>query len=44
MLSDELRRQANDFIEIDELAEAVGRPKRNRHEDEDGDDDDFGYE
>jgi uncharacterized LabA/DUF88 family protein len=44
MLSDELRRQANDFIEIDDLAEAVGRPKRNRYEDEDGDDDDFGYE
>ncbi len=42
LLSDELRRQANDFIEIDDLAEAVGRPKKARYDVDE--DEDFGYE
>jgi len=50
LLADELRRQADNFIEIDDLEREVGRPKRERSDfdDEDefdeGDDDDFGYE
>ena len=28
MISDELRRQADNFIELDELKDAVGRPSR----------------
>lgn len=50
LLADELRRQADTFIEINDLAEDVGRPKRERdYEDDyrdgdDDDDDDFGYD
>ena len=43
LLADELRRQADTFIEIDDLAAEVGRPKRDRYDDRD-DDDDFGYD
>ncbi|WP_298914125.1 NYN domain-containing protein [uncultured Algimonas sp.] len=48
LLADELRRQADHFIEIDDLEREVGRPKREpapRDDDdyEDGDDD-YGYE
>ena len=42
LLADELRRQADDFIEIDDLEREVGRPKRERVDYDD--DDDFGYE
>ncbi len=28
MISDELRRQADNFIELDELREVIGRPPR----------------
>ena len=42
LLADELRRQADDFIEIDDLEREVGRPKRERSDYDD--DDDFGYE
>lgn len=48
LLADELRRQADHFIEIDDLAKDVGRPKREPSYDDtryDGDDDDdFGYD
>jgi len=45
LLADELRRQADAFIEIDDLEREVGRPKRERSEQDDDyeDDDDFGY-
>ena len=43
LLADELRRQADDFIEIDDLEREVGRPKRERSDDSDYDDD-YGYE
>lgn len=45
LLADELRRQADDFIEIDDLEREVGRPKREQSEQNDDyeDDDDFGY-
>ena len=43
LLADELRRQADDFIEIDDLERGVGRPKRERSDDSDYDDD-YGYE
>lgn len=43
LLADELRRQADDFIEIDDLEREVGRPKRERSDDGDYDDD-YGYE
>lgn len=42
LLADELRRQADDFIEIDDLEREVGRPKREPVDYDD--DDDFGYE
>lgn len=35
MLSDELRRQANDFIDLADLDRIIGRPKRNDYDDED---------
>ncbi|MEL6688506.1 MAG: NYN domain-containing protein [Pseudomonadota bacterium] len=45
LLADELRRQADDFIEIDDLEREVGRPKRERSDNRyDDDDDDFGYD
>jgi uncharacterized LabA/DUF88 family protein len=51
LLADELRRQADHFIDIDDLERDVGRPKRQRSDDydsdyadADADDDDFGYE
>lgn len=50
LLADELRRQADHFIEIDDLEREVGRPKKERpsyNDDddyEDGGDDDYGYE
>lgn len=44
LLADELRRQADHFIEIDDLERDVGRPKRERSDYGDEDDDDFGYE
>ena len=50
LLADELRRQADHFIEIDDLEKEVGRPVRDRYEARDersdgrGDDDDFGYD
>ncbi|MDD7973455.1 NYN domain-containing protein [Roseinatronobacter alkalisoli] len=31
--SDELRRQADNFIELDELRDVIGRPLRNHHDD-----------
>ncbi|GLQ20010.1 NYN domain-containing protein [Algimonas porphyrae] len=43
LLADELRRQADHFIEIDDLEREVGRPKRERPDYGD-DDDDFGYD
>ena len=43
LLADELRRQADDFIEIDDLEREVGRPKREPSDDGDYDDD-YGYE
>ena len=43
LLADELRRQADDFIEIDDLADVVGRPKK-EYDDRRDDDDDYGYE
>lgn len=45
LLADELRRQADAFIEIDDLEREVGRPQRERSEQDDDyeDDDDFGY-
>lgn len=45
LLADELRRQADAFIEIDDLEREIGRPKRERSEQDDDyeDDDDFGY-
>lgn len=42
LLADELRRQADHFIEIDDLEREVGRPKRERPAYDD--DDDFGYD
>ncbi len=47
LLADELRRQADHFIEIDDLEREVGRPKREREDRSEryqDDDDDFGYE
>jgi uncharacterized LabA/DUF88 family protein len=35
MISDELRRQADNFIELDELRDVIGRPPREPREDED---------
>ena len=43
LLADELRRQADDFIEIDDLEREVGRPKRERSDEPDYDED-YGYE
>ena len=44
MLADELRRQADSFIEIDDLEREVGRPKKDRYDDGGADDDDdYGY-
>ena len=44
MIADDLRRQADNFIELDELKEVIGRPPRDRGErgdrDRDRDDDD----
>ena len=42
MLADELRRQANDFIELADMGKIIGRPKRDysSSEDEDNDHDD----
>jgi len=34
MIADELRRQADNFIELEELREVIGRPPRPRREDE----------
>jgi len=31
MISDDLRRQADNFIELDDLREAIGRPAREPH-------------
>ena len=31
MISDDLRRQADNFIELDELREVIGRPPREDH-------------
>jgi uncharacterized LabA/DUF88 family protein len=31
MISDDLRRQADNFIELDELKDVIGRPPRERH-------------
>jgi uncharacterized LabA/DUF88 family protein len=36
MIADELRRQADNFIELDELREVIGRPPRPPRRDEDG--------
>lgn len=45
LLADELRRQADDFIEIDDLERDVGRPKKDRMDDRyEDDDEDFGYD
>ncbi|MGB3455235.1 MAG: NYN domain-containing protein [Litorimonas sp.] len=48
LLADELRRQADGFIEIDDLEREVGRPKREREDRSetryDDDEDDYGYE
>jgi uncharacterized LabA/DUF88 family protein len=33
MIADELRRQADNFIELEELKEVVGRPPRPDHSD-----------
>jgi uncharacterized LabA/DUF88 family protein len=33
MIADELRRQADNFIELDELRDVIGRPPRQRRED-----------
>jgi len=33
MISDELRRQADNFIELDELRDVIGRPPREDHSD-----------
>jgi uncharacterized LabA/DUF88 family protein len=33
MISDDLRRQADNFIELDELREVIGRPPREPRED-----------
>ncbi|MEM7731108.1 MAG: NYN domain-containing protein [Pseudomonadota bacterium] len=48
LLADELRRQADNFIEIDDLEREVGRPKRERPQRDDyddrDDDGDYGYE
>ena len=45
LLADELRRQADAFIEIDDLDREVGRPEREPSDEDDTyeDDDDFGY-
>ncbi len=45
LLADELRRQADAFIEIDDLDREVGRPERESSDEDDTyeDDDDFGY-
>ena len=32
MISDELRRQADNFIELDELRDVIGRPPRDDHQ------------
>jgi len=34
MISDDLRRQADNFIELDELRDVIGRPPRPEHADE----------
>ena len=34
MIADELRRQADNFIELEELRDVVGRPPREPREDE----------
>ena len=34
MIADELRRQADNFIELDELKEVIGRPPREPRENE----------
>ena len=34
MIADELRRQADNFIELDELKDVVGRPPREPREEE----------
>ncbi len=31
MIADELRRQADNFIELDDLKEVIGRPPREQH-------------
>ena len=36
MISDDLRRQADNFIELDELRDVVGRPPREPREEENG--------
>ena len=36
MIADELRRQADNFIELEELKDVIGRPPRPPREDEDG--------
>jgi uncharacterized LabA/DUF88 family protein len=33
MISDELRRQADNFIELEELKDVIGRPPRETHSD-----------
>jgi uncharacterized LabA/DUF88 family protein len=33
MIADELRRQADNFIELDELRDVIGRPPRDPRED-----------
>lgn len=38
MLADELRRQANDFIELADMGKLIGRPKRDYSSSEDNDD------
>ena len=34
MISDELRRQADNFIELEELKEVIGRPPRDHSQDD----------
>ena len=34
MISDDLRRQADNFIELDELKDVIGRPPREPREDD----------